>query len=244
VAVELSIIMPCLNEEATLPAAVEALNEVVTGASLNVELIILDDESNDETLQIATDLIERYPALHIRVFHRVRRRVGFGAIARYGMAYAEGRYCAFVSADGVDPVHLLPEFVKRLRSGAQHVQCSRFIHPEDAQLVGRKYRAYQAVYRWLVRSLLGQEIQDSTYGFRAFDRTYVQALGVASNRFSICPEITFKVLLSGGRTEHVPGRPSPAPGGGSRKFQLPNESYGYAYVLGRAWLHRLGIYWF
>lgn len=241
---ELSIIMPCLNEEATLPIAVEKLNEVVVYASLNVELIILDDESEDNTLRVAADLIEKYPFLHIRVFHRVRRQRGFGAVVRYGLAHATGRYCVFVSADGLDPVELLPEFVKRLRAGAQHVQLSRYIRPEDTETVPRKYRLYQAIYRRLIRILLGQEIKDSTYGFRAFDRIYVQALGTISNRFSICPEITFKVMLSGGQLDYVPGHPVPYKGGGSTKFQLPRESWGYLHVLFRAWLHRFGLYWF
>ena len=242
---ELSIIMPCLNEEKTLPGAVAKLNDVIVPTSLNVETIILDDESQDKTLQVATDLIEQYPALHIRVFHRVRRRVGFGAIVRYGMAHATSRYCAFVSADGLDPVELLPEFVKCLRAGAQHVQCSRYLRPEDAQTVPRKYQLYQSVYRWLIQLLLRQEIKDSTYGFRAFDRVYVQALGVTSNRFSLCPEITFKVLLSGAKMEYLPGHQLPYHlAGGSTKFQLPHESPGHLYVLLRAWLHRLGFYWF
>jgi dolichol-phosphate mannosyltransferase len=235
--------MPCLNEEATLPAAVERLAVVVAQASLNLELIILDEESRDETLRVAAGLIDAYPSLHVRVFHRVRRRVGFGAIVRYGLAHARGRYCAFVSADGSDPVELLPELVKRLRAGAHHAQCSRYIRPEDERTVPRLYRAYQAVYRRLTRMTLGQEIKDSTYGFRAFDRVYVQALGVTSNRFSVCPEITFKVLLSGGRLEYVPGHPVPFRGGSS-KFELPHEIFGYAYVLLRAAIHRFGLYWF
>jgi dolichol-phosphate mannosyltransferase len=236
--------MPCLDEEATLRAAVGQLSEVVTQASLDAELIILDDESRDGTLTVAAQLIDDYPSLRIRVFHRVRRRRGFGAIARYGLAHATGRYCAFVSADGADPVHLLPEFLRRLRSGAQHVQCSRYVRPEDAHAVPAKYRLYQVVYRWLIRRLLGREIKDSTYGFRAFDRTYIQALGVTSNRFNLCPEITFKVLLSGGKTEYIPGHPTPYETGGSAKFQLPHESLGYLYVLFRATLHRIGLYWF
>lgn len=241
---ELSIIMPCLNEEETLPAAVEKVNQVVTHASLSVEVIILDDESEDNTLQVAASLIDQYPALHIRVFHRVRRRVGFGAIVRYGMAHATGRYCAFVSADGLDPVELLPEFLKKLRAGTQHVQLSRYLRLEDARTVPRKYRLYQAIYRQAIHLLLRQEIKDSTYGFRAFDRIYVQALGVTSNRFNLCPEITFKVLLSGGKMEYIPGHPTPYLGGGSTKFQLPDESWGHLYVLLRAWLHKLGLYWF
>jgi len=241
---ELSVIMPCLDEEETLVSAVDALNSVVTQASLDVELIILDDESQDGTLSLATNLIREYPSLHVRVFHRVRHRRGFGAVARYGIAHATGRYCAFVSADGVDPVHLLPQFLTRLRAGAQHVQCSRYVRPEDSHTVPPKYRLYQAVYRWLIRRTLGQQIKDSTYGFRAFDRVFIQALGVTSNRFNICPEITFKVFLSGGKTDYMPGHPTPHRKGGSAKFQLPHESLGYFYVLLRAALHRLGLFWF
>jgi glycosyltransferase involved in cell wall biosynthesis len=235
--------MPCLNEEATLATAVERLSVVVAQASLSLELIILDEESRDDTLRVAAGLIDAYPSLHIRVFHRVRRRVGYGAIVRYGLAHARGRYCAFVSADGTDPVELLPELVTRLRGGAQHAQCSRYVRPEDERVVPRLYRLYQAIYRRMIRLVLREEIKDSTYGFRAFDRVYVQALGVTSNRFSVCPEITFKVLLSGGRLEYVPGHPVPFRGGSS-KFELPHELFGYAYVLFRAAIHRYGLYWF
>ena len=241
---ELSILVPCFDEETTLPTAMGQLNDVVGLSSLGVEVIVLDDESRDNTLGVAASLIDEYPSLHIRAFHRVRRRIGFGTLMRYGMAHATGRYCVFVSADGLDPVHLLPDFVKQLRAGAQLVQLSRYIRPEDAQTVTRKYRIYQTVYRRMIRLLLKQNITDSTYAFRAFDRVYVQALGVVSNRFNLCPEITLKVLLSGGKIAYVPGHPTPYQGGGSDKFQLPHESWGYLYVLMRAWLHRLGFYWF
>ena len=241
---ELSIIMPCFNEEATLPAAVDKLNDVITHASIDSELIVLDDESQDSTLRIAADLITAYPALHIRVFHRIRHRRGYGAVVRFGMAYAIGRYCCFVSADGLDPVDLIPEFVKRLRAGAHHVQVSRYLRPEDERNVALRFRIYQRVYRRLTRLLLGQSITDSTYGFRAFHRAYVMALGTSSNRFNICPEITFKMLLSRANIEYIPGEPHPYKGGGSTKFQLPAETLGYAYVLFRAWLHRLKLYWF
>src|SRR5437764_9061830 len=223
---ELSIIMPCFNEEATLPEALEKLNNVITQASLDAEVIILDDESKDATLSLATTLLETYPALRIRIFHRIRHRRGYGAVVRFGMAYATGRYCCFVSADGLDPVELLPEFVKRLRAGAHHVQVTRYARPEDQRNVAPKFRLYQTIYRCLVRILLGKSITDSTYGFRAFHRAYVMALGTSSNRFNICPEITFKMLRSASKMEYVPDQPYPNNGGGSTKFQLPAETLG------------------
>ncbi len=106
------------------------------------------------------------------------------------------------------------------------------------------YRIYQAIYRGAIRLLLGMSIRDSTYGFRAFNRNYVHALGVSGNRFNICPEMTFKILLSGGTVEYVPGRQGDFQHGGSQKFHLPFEILGYAGVLGQAWLYRLGLPWF
>jgi len=134
--------------------------------------------------------------------------------------------------------------LRRLRGGATMVLCSRYIRPSDAHTVGRRYRLYQTVYRQASKLLLGQEVADSTYGFRAFNRIHILELGTSSNRFNIFPEMTFKVLESGGTVEHLPGSPQPVGVGGSEKFKLPNEILGYATVLGRAALHRAGVRWF
>lgn len=242
---EVSILVPCQNDAATLEATLRALNDTVTHASMNVETVIIDNESSDETLRLAQDLVQRFPALHMRILARKRLHPGFGSVIRYGMAYATGRYCALVSADGMDPVELLPEFVAQLRSGTQLVQCTRYIRDGDKKNVPKIYRAYQAIYRKAVAWLLGESISDTTYGFRAFDRIFMLALGTSSNRFNICPEMTFKVLLSGGRIEYLPGQPKPFREGGSAKFQLPYEIGGYIFVVLRAALHRWGILrWF
>ena len=214
------------------------LDRVVAQASIFGEVLIIDEGSDDGTLDTATRLAEEYPNLHIRIFTRELVRPSFGGLLRYGMAHASGRYCAIVSADATDPVSLLPEMLKRLRGGASMTVCSRYIRSEDARRVGPTYRVYQRIYRAAIRLLLGQEVTDSTYGFRAFNRQYIQALGTSSNRFNIFPEMTFKVIESGGTIEYLAGSPQPVGVGGSEKFKLPNEILGYAAVLARAALHR------
>jgi dolichol-phosphate mannosyltransferase len=241
---ELSILIPCHNDEPVLRGTVEKLHEIVTHASLNVETLIVDDESTDGTVELAARLIEEYPALHVRVLVRKRRRRGFGGLIRFGMAYAAGTYCAIVSSDGHDPVELLPTFLNKLRAGAQLVQCSRYSRKQDAQSIPLRFRVYQKFYRAATRLLLGQRLHDTTYGFRAFNRNYIQALGTAANRFNVCPEMIFKVLLSGGSIEFVPGKQGSLHKGGSQKFRLPFELFGYANVLGRAGLYRAGLPWF
>lgn len=205
----------------------------------------MDEGSEDGTLDTAMRLAEQYPNLHVRIFTRELARPSFGGLIRYGMAHSSGRYCAIISADGSDPVGLLPEMLKRLRGGATMAVCSRYIRSEDTQRVGPTYRVYQTLYRAGIKLLLGTEVTDSTYGFRAFNRQYIQALGTSSNRFNIFPEMTFKVIESGGTIEYLAGAPQPVGVGGSEKFKLPNEILGYATVLARAGLHRSrALRWF
>ncbi len=216
------------------------LDRVVAQGSIFAEVLVIDDSSEDDTLDVAVRLADEHPNLHVRVFERSLDRPSFGGLVRYGLAHASGRYCAIVSADGSDPVDLLPEMLKRLRAGATMAICSRFIRPEDTHSVGPTYRLYQSVYRTGIKLLLGREVTDSTYGFRAFNRIHILELGLSANRFNIFPEMTFKVLESGGTVEYIPGAQQPVGVGGSEKFKLPNEILGYAGVLVRAWLHRTG----
>jgi hypothetical protein len=135
----------------------------------------------------------------------------------------------------------LPIFLRHLRAGKHLVQCARYVREEDEAAVSPLYRTYQYLYRAATRVLLGQWIADTTYGFRAFDRVFVQALGLSAKRFNVCPEMTFKVVLSGGAVEYVPGKPRALSQGGQSKFKLPGEIWGYAYVLIRAGMHRFGL---
>jgi glycosyltransferase involved in cell wall biosynthesis len=221
-----------------------SLYTVVLPAAISLEVLIVDDASSDGTVDLAAELSQRYPELHMRVLQRSRVNPGFGAMVRYGVAHATGRYCALVAADGTDPVDLIPRMVAELRSGKQLVICSRYLRSADGAVVPKRYRTYQRAYRAGIRILLGRRVTDSTNGFRAFDRVFMQAIGLASNRFSICPEMTFKTMLAGGEIGYLAGQPLPAPGAGAEKFKLSNEIAGYGRVLARAALHRLGIRWF
>src|SRR5262249_31921755 len=153
------------------------LDRVIAQATIFAEALVIDDASDDETVPVALELAQQYPNLHIRVFTRKPTKPGFGGLIRYGLAHASGRYCAIVSADASDPVSLLPDMLNQLRGGATMTVCSRYLRPEDIQTVGRLYRFYQAIYRAGIRVLLGTNITDSTYGFRAFNRLHILELG-------------------------------------------------------------------
>jgi hypothetical protein len=147
--------------------------------------------------------------------------------------------------DARDPLELIPTMIAELRGGAHLVLCSRFEGDRNpAAHLPRRFVVYQTVYRRAIKVLLGADIPDSTYGFRAFNRTFVQALGLTARRMSVCSEITFKVLLAGGVMTRVRGAPTGPMVRDQSKFRLRNELGGYALMLVRARLHRAGLAWF
>lgn len=241
---ETSIVIPTLDDAATLSPTVERLNRVIASTSAAAEVLIVDAGSRDGTLTTAAELADRFPLLHMRVLVRDRARSGFGSLVRLGVAYSQGRFCVLVMPDARDPLELIPKMVDELRAGAHLVLCSRFEQHDGVPNLPRRFVVYQTIYRRAIRLMLGVDIPDSTYGFRAFNRTFVQALGLTGRRMSVCSEITFKVMLAGGKMARVPGGPTGPMLSEQSKFRLGNELGGYALTLVRARLHRLGLGWF
>jgi dolichol-phosphate mannosyltransferase len=245
-AVETSILVPTLDDAGTLGQTIESLNRVVAATGAAAEVIVVDAGSRDGTLTLAAQLADRFPLLHIRILVQDRAHAGFGSVVRLGIAYAEGRFCVIVMPDARDPLEVLPRMLKELRAGAHLALCSRY-EDSDGRIemsVPARFRAYQAIYRRSIRLLLGYDIPDSTYGFRAFHRTFVTALGLTAHSMAVCPEITFKVMLARGRVVRVPGAQTGPMIQAHAKFSLPHELIGYATTLVRAALHRAGLRWF
>lgn len=240
---ELTVLIPAQNEAYVIERCLELLQSVIVQESISAEVVIVDDGSDDGTGEVVAKLSHRLPELHMRVLERTSGRRGYGALVRFGLAHSAGRYCVLVAADGSDPVALIPKMLGELRRGCQLVICSRYIDRKGGATVTVRYRVYQHIYRRAIRVLLGREITDSTNGFRAFDRAYVQSMGLTSANFSICPEMTFKTLVSNGQIAYVPGQPTLRPGEGSEKFKLSHEIFSYGLVLLRGALHRCGLSW-
>lgn len=243
---DLSIIVPCLNEADNVEQVLESILEILDKIpNCTSEIVVVDDQSEDDTYAITQNFIKtRNLEGRVRLVLRNLRRRGYGAAVRYGVAHSYGRYAIFVSADMVDPIEHLPTFYQMMEEGADLVQCSRYQNAGDTATIPFIYKFYQFFYRRLVRSLVGTTLTDTTYAFKMFRRSDMLALGLTQNRFSISPEITFKVLLSGGKVMSFA-----APQGtrvfGVSKFRFAKEAYGYSHVLLRAFLHRVGlVFWF
>jgi glycosyltransferase involved in cell wall biosynthesis len=240
----LSIIIPCLNEEENVEDVLRDVTSILNNSDINYEVIVVDDQSSDATLHRAEQWTKKNPEFNVRVLYKELHRRGYGAAVKYGLAFANGEFAIFVSADLVDPVNLIPKMYLELVSGCDVAQVSRYLEKNNSKTIPFSYKFFQFFYRIGVRVALGQYIPDSTYAFKMFRRSKILAMGVASNRFNISPEIMFKSILAGLKVSFISGSQGVRVGGVS-KFKFHKEGIGFGMCLIRAWLHRNRlIYWF
>lgn len=115
-AVLISLIIPCYNEEGSLPILYEALCDVRQSdtADRNYEFIFVNDGSRDKTADIIRDLAANDKGVKYIFFSR---NFGKEAAMYAGMEKAKGDYIAILDADMQDPPSLIPEMIKDLDSG-------------------------------------------------------------------------------------------------------------------------------
>lgn len=240
----LSVIIPCLDEEENVCDVLRDVTTILIGASINYEVIVVDDQSTDATRPRAEQWAKENLDRNISVIYKDLHRRGYGAAVKYGLAFAKGEYAIFVSADLVDPINLIPQMYSELNNGCDVAQVSRYLDKSNSLTIPLSYKFFQFFYRIGVRVALGQYIPDSTYAFKMFRRSKILAMGVASNRFNISPEIMFKSILAGLNVRFISGAQGVRVGGVS-KFKFHKEGLGFGICLIRAWMHRNRlIFWF
>jgi len=239
---ELSIIIPCTRSIEALPAFIDKLAHFIMANPTDIDVIIVTNEDPVFTSGIVKSIKQKYSWLKFDVLQRKGLSRNFGALVRFGIAYSSSRYAVLVSPYDEDDLTVINKMLDKARMGHQVIQASRYNAGDEAKNVGVKFLMYQKIYRSLIKTLLNFDISDSTYGFKMFDRVFVQTIGLTQNGYSICSEITLKSLLADGRVAYAQSDLKI-----ERKntdFRLYKEGWGYFYLLIRGFLHRNGILWF
>lgn len=239
---ELSIVIPCVSSVEILPKFIDNLSIPLMSNPSEIDIIVVANEKVDSVEDFISYVRNKYPWIKFKVLQRKGNPRRYGALARFGTAYSTSRYVVFVSPYGENDISLILPMLNRIKSGFQVIQATRYSSKEDAKRVPLRFRFYQSIYRTLTRAFLGKKISDSTYGFKMFDRIFVQSMGLTQNGYSISPEITFKTILTGGSVEYVPSTVKTIPV--NSDFRLYEEGFKYLWLLFRGCLHRFGLLWF
>jgi glycosyltransferase involved in cell wall biosynthesis len=199
----LSIVIPAYNEAGRIVSSLKAIQDYVQGKNYPVEIIVVDDGSTDNTVEIAT------AEAGVRVLRNQGNR-GKGFSVRHGVLEARGELILFTDADLSAPIEEAEKLLAAMESShADAVVGSRALQRE---LIG----AHQSLLReWggrffnlLVRIFSGLKIYDTQCGFKLFrSRTTRRAFELQRvDRFGFDPEILFLVERLGGKVVEVPVR--------------------------------------
>ena len=195
-AVEVTVLMPCLDEAETVADCVSSAWSYLRSNNVSGEVLVADNGSTDGSQDLAR-------AAGARVVAAPRR--GYGAALLAGIRAARGEFIIMGDADRSYDFSALDAFVRELRAGADMVMGNRFRG-------GIEPGAMPALHRYLgnpVLSFIGRlffrsHIGDFHCGLRGFRRESVNRLDLRTTGMEFASELVVKATLSGQRIVEVP----------------------------------------
>lgn len=202
----LSIVIPCYNEANRLAKTVEEmLAQVPALVDSKFEIILVDDGSIDQTIDIAEGLIARTPT-HIRLVRHPHNR-GKGAAVRTGVGESRGEYTLMADADGSTPITEVRKLLAEARNGVDIVIGSRAMDDESVLLKTRIHRRVLGrLFNGIVNLLVLPGIRDTQCGFKMFSRRAVTELfpDLKVDHFGFDIELLFQGRIKGLSISELP----------------------------------------
>jgi hypothetical protein len=193
---EVSVVLPCLNEAETLASCIRSARAALASAGLRGEVVVADNGSTDASAEIA---------------RRCRARVveveapGYGSALRGGIASARGEYVVMGDADQSYDFGSIPQLVERLRDGYDLVMGNRFSGSIEREAMPWSHRFIgNPVLSWIGRLFFGSRVGDFHCGLRAFRRDAILDLGLSSTGMEFASEMVVKATLHHLRVTEVP----------------------------------------
>ncbi len=201
---EVSLVLPCLNEEETLGDCIASARQVFLAAGIEAEIVVCDNGSRDRSMEIATE----GGAIVVR-----EARQGYGYALRRGIEASHGRYVVIADADGTYDLTAIPAFLEPLRNGYAFVVGDRFrggIEPGAMPWMHRHVGT--PLLSLVLRALFRLEVKDSQCGMRAFSRDAYQKMRLRTGGMEFASEMLVNAARARLALTQVPVRYFPRRG--------------------------------
>ena len=191
---DVTVIVPALNEQATIAEVVDRL----LALDLKLQVVVVDDGSTDGTTAILEGYGDRITVI------RNQTPSGKGRAVRSGIDYAHGKVIVIQDADLEYFPEEIPRLVKPILDGVYGVvygtRFAKGMHPEMAL----PNKLVNVLLRATVKLLYGRRLTDEATCYKAFRRDLLLDMELQCERFEFCPEVTAKAIRMG---EHIHEEP-------------------------------------
>jgi glycosyltransferase involved in cell wall biosynthesis len=199
----LSVVIPAYNEEkgiAEIVKRVLAVQDGLKNVGINqMELLVVDDGSRDQTAQITGDIASSIPGVRL-IRHPINK--GYGAALKTGFSQARGELIGFLDADGTYPPEYFPELCKLALNGSDLVIGSRMAGADSKMPVTRRVGN---VFFANLLSLLGRErVSDSASGMRVFKREILDRIYPLPDGLNLTPVMSTRAVHEDIKMAEVP----------------------------------------
>jgi glycosyltransferase involved in cell wall biosynthesis len=217
---ELTILMPCLNEAETVATCVRKARAFLERTGIEGEVLVADNGSSDGSPELARDAGARVVSIPQK---------GYGSALIGGIGAAYGRYVIMADADDSYDFSQLDSFVESLRAGNTMVIGHRFRGGIRAGAMPLLHRYVgNPILSFAGRLLFSSGIGDFHCGLRGVDRSAVLKLGLSAPGMEFASEMIVKATLAGWQIAEVPTVLSPA--GRSRPPHLRSWRDGWRHL--------------
>jgi glycosyltransferase involved in cell wall biosynthesis len=194
-----SVVVPAHNESSNLPKLVEGLERVLRREHMPFEIIIVNDNSTDDSEQVLLRLSKKFKELR----HITRKtNPGVGNAKREGFGAARGKFIITLDGDLSHDPSELPKLLEK-RDSYDVVCGSRYVEKGRADMTLSR-KMISGAFNLFFRLLIGIKIKDFTSGYRVIRRGVIKKLRLESGTFGIYIEIPLKAHIYGFRLCEVP----------------------------------------
>ncbi|MCH8294897.1 glycosyltransferase family 2 protein [Candidatus Poribacteria bacterium] len=194
--IEVSVVMPCLNEQQTIGSCIEKAKRTMKSLGIRGEVVVADNGSTDNSVSIAENL-------GARVVHQPIR--GYGAAYQAGIEATRGNYIIIGDSDDTYDFTDLERFLTPLRNGHDLVMGSRFkgeilpgAMPWSHRYIGNPILS--GILRWVFHT----SISDAHCGMRAFTRQAYDKMQLQTTGMEFASEMVVKAAQAGLKISETP----------------------------------------
>ncbi len=197
----LSVIVPALNEEDNIEAAVELIRDALQSCPRisEYEIIIVNDGSTDRTPLIAENLAKRFPG-HIRCLHNPKN-MSLGFCYKRGLSVSRYEYVTWLAADGSYIKDELLAYFASFQKGTVPISYSYGLQAIRSRTMMR--RIVSRAYRLFISLIFGVRGVEYINGFALYERAFLQAIPIHANGFGLMAELAVRARLAGYELRNV-----------------------------------------